>query len=180
MLSFRVVFSIAGCLNVNSGIPTIERASLERLYRRYNKREFVHPDPVEFLYSYPDVRDREIIGLVASSLAYGRVAQIFSSVRRVLHRMPSPRDFLERSTRKSLARAFSGFRHRFTTGRELAALLYSAKTVIGQYGSLRHCFLTGMSPHDDTVLPALTSFVDHLVENSLPWKYSLAQKKAAF
>ncbi|MCX6354470.1 MAG: TIGR02757 family protein [Candidatus Aureabacteria bacterium] len=153
---------------MNSEIPPIERAGLERLYRRYNKREFVHPDPVEFLYSYPDVRDREIVGLMASSLAYGRVAQIFSSVQRVLQRMPSPRKFLERSSRKSLARTFSVFRHRFTTGRELAALLYGAKIVIAQYGSLRHCFLAGMSPHDDTVLPALTLFVHRLVEDSLP------------
>jgi len=47
---------------------------LEELYELYNRRRFVHPDPLEVLYEYDDVRDREIVGLVASALAYGRVA----------------------------------------------------------------------------------------------------------
>jgi len=31
---------------------------LEGLYEKYNRREYVHPDPVELLYAYGDVRDR--------------------------------------------------------------------------------------------------------------------------
>ena len=50
--------------------------NLCELYETYNHREFVHPDPLEFLYDYQDLRDREIVGLVASSLAYGGVRQI--------------------------------------------------------------------------------------------------------
>ena len=30
----------------------IEKDWLERLYEKYNHREFVHPDPLEFLYNY--------------------------------------------------------------------------------------------------------------------------------
>jgi len=38
--------------------------------------------------------DREVVGLIASSLAYGRVAQILKSVECVLRRMgPRPRSF---------------------------------------------------------------------------------------
>jgi len=58
--------------------------SLDRLYIKYNKKKFVHPDPLEFLYNYRDIRDREIAGFIASSLAYGRVAQILKSVSGVL------------------------------------------------------------------------------------------------
>ncbi len=43
------------------------RETLEDLYARYNRREFVHPDPLEFLYAYPDLRDREVAGLVAAT-----------------------------------------------------------------------------------------------------------------
>lgn len=53
-----------------------KKTKLDSIYNQYNRRSFVHPDPLEFLYSYKDIRDREIAGLIASALAYGRVAQI--------------------------------------------------------------------------------------------------------
>jgi hypothetical protein len=67
------------------------KQKLEELYSIYNKREFVHPDPLEFLYEYDELRDREIVWIIASSLAYGRVDQIIKSVSTVLNIMaPSP------------------------------------------------------------------------------------------
>ncbi|MDY6863707.1 MAG: DUF2400 family protein, partial [Thermodesulfobacteriota bacterium] len=50
----------------------IDRQILDTVYVKYNHRKFVHPDPLEFLYHYKDLRDREIAALIASSLAYGR------------------------------------------------------------------------------------------------------------
>lgn len=139
------------------------RNSLEELYGRYNRREFVHPDPLEFLYEYEDPRDREIVGLVAASLAYGRVVQILRSVSGVLHRMgPSPCRFLQSSSRNTLHRLFSGFKHRFTTEDQLCALLLGVKQVAAQYGSLNQCFVSNMNKTDGTVLPALAAFVQEL------------------
>ena len=46
--------------------------SLEAIYRQYHQRTYVHPDPLEFLYAWEDVKEREIVGLVAACLAYGR------------------------------------------------------------------------------------------------------------
>jgi len=51
------------------------KGRLEKLYTLYNYRKWVHPDPLEFLYQYPDIKDREVVGLIASSLAYGRVTR---------------------------------------------------------------------------------------------------------
>lgn len=62
----------------------ISAEKLERVYKEYNKRELVNPDPLVFLYNYNDVKDREIVGLIAATLAYGRVAQILKSVTKVL------------------------------------------------------------------------------------------------
>ncbi|MCK4468632.1 MAG: DUF2400 family protein, partial [Desulfobacterales bacterium] len=90
----------------------MQRSRLDILYKRYNRRRYVHPDPLEFLYSYKEIRDREIAGLIASSLAYGRVAQILKSVAYVLDIMnPSPYLFLKNSTYTSIKRAFAGFAH---------------------------------------------------------------------
>ncbi len=133
---------------------------LEELYVLYHRRELVHPDPLEFLYEYRALGDREVVALVASSLAYGRVAQILRSVSTVLERMdPSPSDFLLNSSFHSLISTFAEFKHRFTTGQELAALLWGAKCLIERYGSLHACFKACFNEKDDTVLTALSAFV---------------------
>jgi len=139
---------------------------LERLYATCNRREFVHPDPLEFIYRYEDLLDREIAGLVASSLAYGRVKQILASVGAVLDRTGNPRRFLEHASAEKLRRTFAGFRHRFTTGKDLAGMLLGAKRAIERHGSLEACFIANLSPRDATVIPALGAFVDELTRGA--------------
>lgn len=120
------------------------RGIFDKLYAEYNKRSFVSPDPLQFLYSYEDVRDREIVGLIASSLAYGRVAQILKSVEKVLYVIgPSPASYLAETGRGELAEKFVGFAHRFTDGHEMASFLCCIKAAIGQYGSLEDLFFEG-------------------------------------
>lgn len=136
---------------------------LEGLYRDLNRRCYVHPDPLEFLYDYDDPADREVVGLLASSLACGRVAQILKSVRYVLRRMgPRPARFLRNASEASLGRDFAGFRHRFSDGANVSAMLLGAAGVIERYGSLRNCFAAGLHDSDETVLPALSAFVREL------------------
>src|SRR5512135_798667 len=68
---------------------------LEALYSAYNRRCYVHPDPLEFLYDFHDPLDVEVVGVIASSLAYGNVKQILRSVSLVLSKMgPCPSAFL--------------------------------------------------------------------------------------
>jgi len=103
------------------------------------------------------------VALIASSLAYGRVAQILRSVSGVLDRLgPSPYEFLLDTSSDGLRSLFSGFKHRFTTGGELVKLLIATRRVVRCYGSLRECFGAGLKDGDDTVMPALERFVDEL------------------
>jgi len=147
--------------------PLINRDKLDGLYATYNHRDFVHPDPLEFLYHYPALQDREIVALIASSLAYGRVAQILKSVSSVLCRMgPSPFHFVMTSPLESLLAAFSDFKHRFTAGRELAWMLWGARCAIEKHGSLLGCFLAGWNEKESTVLPGLSAFVKAFPVNS--------------
>lgn len=135
-------------------------AQLDELYSTYNKREFVSPDPLQFLYAYPDVREREIVGLVAATLAYGRVAQILKSVQTVLDVMgPSPRQFIESSSLTELRRMYRQFKHRFTVGDEIANLFFAVKQIIHEYGTLHACFASFLRHETPTVLDALTGFI---------------------
>lgn len=136
--------------------------SLCNLYETYNRREFVHPDPLEFLYRYHDPGDREVVGLIASCLAYGSVHQILRSVATVLERMESPYSFLRKATKQSLLHTFKDFKYRFTTGEELAFMLYGTKKVLERHGSLYSCFRRGLRPKDETIIPALSTFVAEL------------------
>ncbi len=139
------------------------KTSLEKIYNDFNKREFVHPDPLEFLFSYPSVRDREIVGLIASALAYGRVSQILKSVHTVLHMLkPTPYEFLLTSTFTSLCKAFKDFRHRFADGYQLSSLLIGAKNAIKKFGSLNRCFIHMFSPDDPTIINAMTFLSNEL------------------
>jgi uncharacterized protein (TIGR02757 family) len=133
------------------------KKKLDRLYDRYNRREYVHPDPLTFLYNYEDVRDREIAGLIAASLAYGKVAQILVSVARVLDVMgKSPYAYLQATPPEVIGSHFKHFVHRFATGAHLSALLAGIQHVISEYGSIYHCFASGCRKSDETILPALT------------------------
>ena len=137
------------------------RPFLDGLYFVYNRRELIHPDPLLFLYRYNNPLDREIAGLVASSLAYGRVAQILKSVSRVLDPLgPRPHRFLS-AYPGELSRILEGFKHRFTTAGEMENLLAHAARAQREHGSLEgllcHCLERS---HD--LLSALDGFSDAL------------------
>jgi uncharacterized protein (TIGR02757 family) len=144
------------------GVEAGLKRELEELYERFNAREFVAPDPLQFLYDYDDVRDREIVGLVASTLAYGNVKQIVRSVAEALRRMPRPAEFVRDSSEDSLRRTFAGFKHRFTTGEEFAGLLGHARRAIERHGSLEACFRAGLGDADETVEGAICRFAEEL------------------
>jgi uncharacterized protein (TIGR02757 family) len=141
--------------------------ALECLYTKYNRREYVHPDPLEFLYAFPDRGDREVVGLVAASLAVGRVTHILRSVGVVLERLgPHPARRVKEASAEDLGRLMIGFKHRFLTGENMAAMLAGAGRIIRRYGSLEGCFTAAMKAlggaEQETVLPALAAFAAEL------------------
>jgi uncharacterized protein (TIGR02757 family) len=143
------------------------RETLDQVYAVYNRPEFIHPDPLEFVHRYHAPLDREIVGMVASALAYGRVHQILRSVAEVLRRMgDSPSHFVREHSPAIIHKTFQGFRHRFTGGDQVAALLCGIKGLIHRHGSLHACFTAKCQPHDETIVPGLTAFVRELGEEA--------------
>ena len=122
----------------------------------------MHPDPLEILYDYADPRDQEIAGLIAACLAYGRVAQILASTRKVLGRLGRPTSFLRRSKPREIFDLFAEFKHRFSTGEEISSLLVGIKRSLETHGSLEQLFAAGLGRSDDSILPALARFVERL------------------
>jgi uncharacterized protein (TIGR02757 family) len=71
----------------------------------------------------------------------------------------SPCEFVTHASSRQLHDAFRDFRHRFTSGEDLAALLSGVGRVIAEHGSLNACFLNGLRREDDDIRPALQAFV---------------------
>jgi len=149
-------------LSVNSDSSQL-KSVLEKLYKKYNRRELIKPDPLQFVYEYDSVCDMEIAGFVAAILAYGRVAQIEKSVTSLLAIMgTSPYEFV-RNFRVTDRKKLAGFKHRFNTGDDIADLFVLLKKVVRKDGGLEKFFLRGYNDSDKTVVDALSGFCGSLL-----------------
>lgn len=137
------------------------KAYLEKTYREMNRPEYIHPDPLEFVWRYKSAADREIVGLIAACLAYGNVNQILKSVEKVLTPMgKSPAAWIKNTPPAEIKKNLARFKHRFTTGAEMAVFLLNIKRALGEYGSLERLFLAGYRADEPTVEEALYRFID--------------------
>lgn len=165
---------------------------LEKLYAQYNHRHFVNPDPLQFLYYFDHPLDQESVGLIASSLAYGQVGQIIKSTAKVLEILGFPESpiqsskslissksrissksqisskpllytALENMAPAQLKALFANFKHRFTTGDEMAALIYGITQLQKKHESLENFFISlDSNPQEKTILSPMTLFCEGL------------------
>ena len=112
------------------------REKLESLRGRYDA-SYLSSDPLEFPHRFRDPLDREVVGLLASSLAYGNVKIIRRSVARVLDSLgQNPASRATRTAAKDTLAELHGFRHRWTRARDVACLLTFAGRMIDERGSI--------------------------------------------
>ncbi len=135
---------------------TILKERLEKLYRHYHTG-FIYSDPVELVHRFSRRKDIEVAGLIASSLAYGRVESIKRAVERIMHIMDwKPHRFVMEFSPKDKG-LFKDFTYRFNDGRDIAVLLYFIRQMLEECGSIEGFFLRGYSP-DRPIRDALESF----------------------
>jgi uncharacterized protein (TIGR02757 family) len=104
----------------------------------------------------------EIVGFLASSLAYGRVQQIEKSLAELLGRIGNnPSEFVQNFDGKQREKLKS-FKHRFTSGDNISDLLKLLQIVLSRFGSIEEFFMQGYSSSDEDIIPALSRFCDSL------------------
>ncbi|HMO49863.1 MAG TPA: TIGR02757 family protein [Kiritimatiellia bacterium] len=129
---------------------------LDAVYHRYHRPEWIGSDPLQFVYRYQNTHDREIAGLIASTLAYGQVKQIHVSVNAVLERLDhEPHRFLWNHSESVIRRRLTGFRHRWTSAEVMGDLLVGVRRVILDHQTLGAAFLS----LDDPALPIENTLV---------------------
>jgi uncharacterized protein (TIGR02757 family) len=124
----------------------------------------VEEDPVRYVHRYASPLDREAAGFAVALLTYGNVKQIFRSAETMLEALgPSPRNTLEAADYAEWRRRLKGFRHRFTTGRQMACVFVAIRRIFERHGSLENAFLENYRP-GAPLRPALEAFVDKIYE----------------
>lgn len=137
------------------------KSVLDTLYRKYHHRRFVPPDPLEFVYRFQTPHDVEIAAFLASALAYGNVRQIHRSLEHLFTIIDSPAKFVNGLTLRK--NPLGHFRHRFTSGRDLAEVLLLFQDIYKKFDTLEDFFLEGYDPSQNPdIIESLSSFVRNL------------------
>ena len=138
---------------------------LDTVYNAYHRPEYIYPDPLAPVRTYPDIRDREVAGLIASSLAVGRVDLILRAIDQVLSPLgPHPAAALAVMSLKDLQTQYKSFVYRFFKCREISSFLYAIGEALRQYGSLEALFAERYMPGN--LMPAVSNFLAFIQDHS--------------
>src|SRR3954469_12390139 len=113
---------------------------LDRLYSDFNYPDSA-TDPIQIVRRYSRTDDREVVGFISASLAFGRVASVLQSIERVLAVMGTePAAYLRRFDPRRDAPAFDGIVHRWTREQDIVALLWVMHQMVESAGSIEQFF----------------------------------------
>jgi uncharacterized protein (TIGR02757 family) len=134
------------------------KPALDRLYESFNDADSA-TDPIQIVRRWQAPEDREIVGLCAAALAFGRVSSVLQSIERLLAVMGGqPAAYVRHFAPGRHGADFAGLGHRWTRGPDLVALVWIVKQMIDRAGSIEAFFLEGYDPEADDVETALDSF----------------------
>ena len=153
------------------------KETLDRLYADFNYPDSAQ-DPIQIVRRFASGDDREVVGFVAASLAFGRVSSVMQSVGRVVDVMgPEPGAYVRRFDPARDARAFGAIVHRWTRGPDIAALVWLMRQMIDRGGSLEGFFLDGYEAGAVDVEGALDSFSTRAMALDLRAVYGRVPKR---
>lgn len=134
---------------------------------RYQRTEFLHSDPIQFVHRFRNPLDQEAVALISALLAYGGVKQILGSVGRVLDTIAAlsntPHEFVEELDRlpfrRKAKRAFTPLYHRFNRGEDFLELFSLLGKSWKRHGSLGGHVLSLMGPKEQDFEKALSELI---------------------
>ncbi len=151
---------------------------LEELYTTFD-HETSASDPVHIVRRYADPADREVVGLCAAGLAFGRVASVLHSIESLLAVMgPRPAAFVKRFDPAKDGPALAPLVHRWIRGRDLAALMLVMQRMLREAGSIEAFFMAGDDPAAPDISAAIDSFSTRALDIDLRPAYGRVPKRA--
>lgn len=118
------------------------RKKLESIYDKYHSVQYLNTDPIQCVHQFNSLADREVAGLVASVLAYGRAEIIIRNCRNIFEKTGSCiADFVQETSFKEKLKIFKGFKHRFNDDVDIAILLECVGDVLKEFGTIENLFI---------------------------------------
>ncbi|MBR4996167.1 MAG: TIGR02757 family protein [Alistipes sp.] len=116
------------------------RDLLEHLHDKYNRTEFIEPDPISIPHSFSDKADREVAGLLAATIAWGNRKAIVKSARRMMQYMDNaPADFVRNASESDLA-SLKSYVHRTFNGQDFIDFVLGIRHITTHWGGIGNYF----------------------------------------
>lgn len=139
---------------------------LDDIYAQYHHPRYLVLDPLVCVRKFGGQDSREAVGLLAASLAYGRVEIIIRNINAIINIMgDDPVGFIKNTSYKQKLNFLSKFKHRFNDGQDISALLESIGIIMKEYGSIEKCFCECMDKTGNQFKDALALFTG-IVKNN--------------
>ncbi|MBL8680520.1 MAG: TIGR02757 family protein [Myxococcales bacterium] len=137
--------------------------ALERVLATHNaldRSTALARDPVRFARRYESRDDRELAALVSALLAFGNVTTIGNKLHELLveRLRDRPAAFIDQRSRGKMRSSLEGFVHRTFVGEDIAALLFAARELQRERGSV-FAPLEDAFAREQTLLGALVAWV---------------------
>ena len=135
---------------------------LDIIYNKYKKKHS-SKDPVWTLHEYSDPRDVEILGLIISCFAYGRVDQINIFIRQILAKTSKNiYEFTLNFDHLKDKKHLEDLNYRFNNHYDLISLIRNIQKAIITNGSLEKTFLKHYNKKDENIINGLDGFTNEL------------------
>lgn len=160
-------------------MPDTLKAYLDGLVARYEQPAFIADDPVAIPHGFDDPRDREVIGLYAALLAWGRRATILAKLAELCERMHfRPYAFVRDFEPGRDAACLDGFKHRTFQPTDALHLTRALSALLREYGSLETVFASHLPPDALHIGPAIQGFSEAVMQ-AVPGTPARLQKHLA-
>jgi uncharacterized protein (TIGR02757 family) len=115
---------------------------LDDIFQKYHKPEYLRLDPLLCVHAFAERQEREIAGLVASVLAYGRAEIIIRNCNTLFEKTGNEISAFATTTSYSeKKKLFKGFKHRFNDHIDMALLFQIIGEIIKEYGTIEGLFV---------------------------------------
>jgi len=153
------------------------RQKLDALYDGFNAAHAA-ADPVWFAHRFTRPDDREVVAFIAAAVAFGRVQSVLNSIEGILAVMgPSPAAFVRDFEPARDRTRFDHLVHRWTNGRDFAAMAWLLRQMLESSGSIEGFFADGMPEDAVDISAGLQSFSTRALAMDLKPIYGRAKPK---
>ncbi len=146
------------------------KQTLDSLYIDFDYATRIKNDPIEFVYDYPDKKDKEVVAFISTSFAHGRVSLFKAVLREIFAYLgDSPYEFLRNADAASFERLNAYYRQ--SNSNDVRAFLYAVSLILKKYGSLEALFDKYYVDTHFDYIPALSGFVSEFYSLNLKYFY---------